>query len=335
MRAATWTTTGTLETTDIAAPPERPGSLFVRPAVVGICGSDLHFFRGQFQPAVGRVPGHEIAGRVVEGDGFAPGQLIAVEPSIGCGRCASCRRGQVPTCDRLRLIGISAPGGMAELLSVPVANAHPLPEGIDEHIGALAEPVAVCVRGINRAEMVAGSRVLVLGSGTIGLISAMLAAPLASEVAVTARYPHQAELAEAFGATRVFQPGSEALRAWVAANPVDLVIETVGGEANTLGEAIELVRGGGTVLPLGVFTVDVPVSARKLVNQEVRVIGSVVYGHTAGQSEFGAAVGLLPRFASQLALLKTATYPLDEANAAFEHALDKSRKTVKISVAVQ
>jgi threonine dehydrogenase-like Zn-dependent dehydrogenase len=109
----------------------------------------------------------------------------------------------------------------------------------------------------------------------------------------------------------------------------------VGGSADTLAEAVNAVRGGGTVLPLGIFTTDVMIPARKLVNQEVRVIGSVVYGHAGHLSEFGAAVGLLGRYDKQLQLLKSASYPLERANDAFEHALDKSRKAVKVSVVVQ
>ena len=334
MRAALWTADRTLALGEKDSPAPATGHVVIRPSVVGICGSDLHFFRGEFAPRVGSTPGHEISGNVIQGGGFAPGTPVAVDPMLVCGLCASCRRGQTPTCDRLRLMGFSAAGGMQEVLVVPAANVHPLPESVGPDIGALAEPVAVCVRALNRADLPLGSRVLVLGSGTIGLVSILLARGSAVEVAATARYPHQAELARAFGASEVFAPGSPELLDWAHANPVDLVIETVGGSADTLAEAVNAVRGGGTVLPLGVFTTDVTVPARKLVNQEVRVIGSVVYGHTGSQSEFGAAVELLPRLAEQLSLLKSATYPLERANEAFEHALDKQRRAVKVSVEV-
>lgn len=332
MRAATWNASGRLDLVEIAAPESPSAEVLVRPLVVGICGSDLHFYRGEFSPAVGGVPGHEIAGVVESGGSLPSGTLVAVEPTLPCGQCPSCRRGQSPACQRLRLMGISAPGGMQELLSAPEANVHPLPEGVDCSIGALSEPLAVCVRAINRAEIPVGARVLVLGSGTIGLLATLLAEELASEVVATARYPHQADLARSFGAAHVFEPDSPELLRWARRNPVDVVIETVGGAAPTLMEAVTAVRPGGTVLALGVFTHDVLLPARKLVNQEVRLIGSVVYGHAGHQSEFGAAVGLLGRCASQLAAVKSATYPLERANEAFEHALDKSRLAVKVSV---
>ena len=335
MRTAAWTPDRTLALAEKDPPALAAGHVLVRPAHVGICGSDLHFFRGEFPPRIGSVPGHEISGYVAEGEGFEAGTPVAIDPALGCGKCPSCRRGQVPTCERLRLMGISAAGGMQEFMVAPAANVHPLPEGVSPELGSLAEPLAVCVRALNRAEAPLGSRVLVLGSGTIGLISTLLAMASAVEVVATARYPHQAEVARAFGASQIFAPGSPELLDWAAANPVDLVIETVGGTADTLSEAINAVRGGGTVLPLGVFTQDVMIPARKLVNQEVRVIGSVVYGHEGGQSEFAAAVQLLPRYAEKLSLLKSAIYPLENANEAFEHALDKGRRGIKVSVAVR
>jgi threonine dehydrogenase-like Zn-dependent dehydrogenase len=334
MRAAAWNNANTLDIVERPVPGPAPGEVLVRTGTVGICGSDLHFYRGEFRGLPGMVPGHEIAGFVESGDGFAPGTPVAVQPTIACGACAACLRGQAPTCARLRLMGISTPGGLQEYLAVPAANVFPLPSGVPPELGALAEPLAVAVRAMNRAQIAQGDRVVILGAGTIGLLTLLLAREVANEVAITARYPHQRDLALALGAGAVFEPGSEALASWAKANPVDAVFESVGGSAPTLSEAVDVVRGGGIVLALGVFTSDVSLPARKLVNQEIRLIGSVVYGHESGQPEFGAAVGKLARYARQLEQLRTSTYPLEEANAAFEHALDKRRGAVKISIEV-
>ena len=334
MRAAAWNAANTLDLVEHPVPERAAGEVLVRAGTVGICGSDLHFYRGEFRGLPGMVPGHEIAGFVESGDAFAPGTAVAVQPTIACRACAACLRGQAPTCAQLRLMGISKPGGLQEYLAVPALNVFPLPPGVSPELGALAEPLAVAVRAMNRAGMAQGDRAVVLGAGTIGLLTLLLAREVANEVAITARYPHQRELALALGADAVFEPGSEALVSWAKANPVDTVFESVGGTAQTLSEAVSIVRGGGTVLALGVFTTDVTLPARKLVNQEVRLIGSVVYGHESGQPEFGAAVGKLARYARQLEQLRTATYGLEEANAAFEHALDKRRGAVKISIEV-
>lgn len=334
MRAVAWNAANTLDLVERPAPEPAAGEVVIRTGTVGICGSDLHFYRGEFRGLPGMVPGHEIAGFVEAGDGFAPGAAVAVQPTIACRACAACLRGQAPACGRLRLMGISTPGGLQEYLAVPAASVFPLPPGVAPELGALAEPLAVAVRAMNRARIAQGDRVVVLGAGTIGLLTLLLAREVANEVAITARYPHQRELALALGADAVFEPGSEGLASWAKANPVDVVFESVGGTAPTLAEAVNMVRAGGTVLALGVFTSDVTLPARKLVNQEVRLIGSVVYGHESGQPEFGAAVGKLGRYAHELDRLRTATYGLDEANAAFAHALDKRRGAVKISIEV-
>lgn len=334
MRAAAWNDDNTLDIIDLPRPVPAAGEVLVRVTSAGICGSDLHFYRGQFRGIPGMVPGHEIAGVVESGEGFAPGTPVAVQPTIPCGACAACRRGQTPVCPDLGMLGISRPGGLQEYIAVPEANVFPLPAGLPPSAGSLAEPLAVAVRALNRAALEPGSRVLVLGAGAIGLVSLVAADETAAEVAITARYPHQHLMALSLGASAVHVPGSPELRAWARTNPIDLVIETVGGNADTLAEAVSVVRPGGTVVALGLFTADVPVSARKIVNQEVRLIGSVLYGHESDRSEFGDAVAMLERHAGKLMELQTHSFPLEQANEAFARALDKRMGPIKVSIEV-
>lgn len=119
---------------------------------------------------------------------------------------------------------------------------------------------------------------------------------------------------------------------------MDVVFESIGGTAGgtapTISEAVNMVRSGGTVLALGVFTTDAPVPARRLVNQEITLLCSVVYGHHSGRPEFATAVAKLARYLPWLERLQSAMYRLDDANAAFEHALDKRRGAVKVSIEV-
>lgn len=110
------------------------------------------------------------------------------------------------------------------------------------------------------------------------------------------------------------------------------VIETVGGTANTLAEGIHSVRPGGIVVALGVFMGEATIPAFKLVNQEIRLAGSLMYGHTSGASEFGAAVALLLRYRPELSQLQTVQFPLGRANDALETALNKTRGTIKATI---
>ncbi|MCC7365049.1 MAG: alcohol dehydrogenase catalytic domain-containing protein [Dehalococcoidia bacterium] len=332
MRAAAWTEDNRLRVTDAPEPVRKPGTTTVRVDACGICGTDLHFFRGELKAMPGSVPGHEMAGTVVESDVHAPGTLVAVEPLVGCGTCAPCRGGWPQRCTAMQLLGISAPGGLQELVLAPDANVYPVPAGTDPRVVSLAEPLAVAVRGVHLAEAPLGSRGLVVGSGTIGLMSLLLLRRTCTAVAATARYPHQKALAEAFGATHVFEPGSAELRAWARQTPPDVVVETVGGHGETLVEALHSVRAGGTVVVLGVFSGRPAIPAFRLVNEEIRVVGSVMYGRAGNHSEFGAAVALLPEVQGQLLQLNQGRFPLEQANEAFEAAVNKQSGYHKVTV---
>jgi len=332
MKAAAWTGPGAVVVEERPEPEPGPGEVLVRVAACGICGTDLHLWRGEFPPGPGISPGHEIAGVVEGGEGFAPGTAVAVDPMLSCLECANCRNAQSSICTNSRLMGISANGGMQQSFTVPRRNVYPLPDGVDPALGSLAEPIAVCVRGIQRAEVPMGARVLVLGAGTIGLMTAMLLRDRAGEVAITGRYPHQREMALKIGASAAFEPNSDDLKAWGRARRPDVVIETVGGNGETLTEAFKTIRAGGTILALGVFPGTATINGFRLVNDEVRLIGSVMYGRAGSMSEYGVGVAELARYKTELPLFQTMKFGLDDTAEAFAAANDKSRLTLKVTV---
>ncbi len=332
MKAVAWSEPRHLVIEDRPEPEPGPGEVLVRMASVGICGTDLHLYRGEFRAEQGITPGHEIAGVVEGGEGFAIGTAVAVDPMLSCLQCADCRDGRSPVCQSAKLLGLTAHGGLQELIAVPAANCIPLPEGLDPALGSLAEPLAVAVRGIHRAEIPMGARVVVLGAGTIGQVTAMLLRDRAGEVAITGRYEHQRDLGLKLGASVAFEPGSAELKAWSRARRPDVVIETVGGGADTLAEAFRLVRPGGTILALGVFTGHTQINGFRLTNDEIRLIGSVMYGRAGSRSEYAIAVNELRRFKAELPLLQTHTFGLADAEKAFETALDKASGAMKVVI---
>ncbi|MBI5947357.1 MAG: alcohol dehydrogenase catalytic domain-containing protein [Chloroflexi bacterium] len=332
MLAAVWNADRTLAVTDLPEPEPGPGETLIRVEACGICGTDLHFFRGELPPRPGLAPGHEFAGTVVSGGQFAPGTPVAVEPIQVCGACSQCRSGNPQRCAALKFIGLGLPGGLQQMVAVPSGSVYALPDGVDPLHGSLAEPLAVAVRGVHLAELPLGARVLVLGGGTIGLMATLLLRDVAAEVAVTARYAQQASLALSLGASAVFEPGSSDLHDWARERRPDAVIETVGGAADTLNEAIMAVRPGGTVVALGVFTGPTAIPAFKLVNQEVRLVGSIIYGRQGDESEFGIAVRRLARYRADLPLLQSHTFALGDVNDAFSTAANKSSGAVKVTI---
>ena len=334
MKAVAWSEPHTVIVEERPEPETGKGEVLVRIAACGICGTDLHLYSGAFTAVKGLSPGHEMTGIIEAGEGFTPGTAVAIDPMLSCLQCADCRNAQSSICQKSKLLGISAHGGMQQLMAVPAANCIALPDGFDPVLGSLAEPLAVAVRGVHRgaAYMPMGSRVLILGAGTIGLMCAMLLRDRVGEVAITARYPHQREAALKVGASAVFEPESADLKAWGRARRPDVVVETVGGSAATLTEAFKVVRAGGTILALGVFTGYTQINGFRLVNEEVNIIGSVMYGRAGSRGDYAVAVSELARYKSDLGVFQTAKFALADASAAFERAADKTQGTLKVTV---
>ncbi|HET9199710.1 MAG TPA: alcohol dehydrogenase catalytic domain-containing protein [Dehalococcoidia bacterium] len=328
----------TIELATVDVPPPNGGWATIRVRNCGICGSDLHFFRGDFPPPTQVVMGHEISGEVVElgegATGLVVGDRVVVEPLVVCRTCRYCTSGEPQLCSERQLMGTAVNGGFSELMSVPAYALHQLPAEVPFHIGALAEPIAVCVHGLRLVDLRKNESVLVLGAGTIGLLSVLVARELgASSVAVTARHEHQASLAQTLGATEVFAPDDRTgLASYAEARSLDVVVETIGGEAGTLADALALVRPGGRISVLGVFTRPVSLHPVQMVLKEARIVGSLTYGSPGGRSDFAIAVDILQRRWRDLEPLITARFPLSQAAAAFEQALDKAHGGVKVTV---
>jgi L-iditol 2-dehydrogenase len=313
-------------------PAPGPGEVLVRVRVCGICGSDLHFYNGAL-PAMPTVSlGHEFAGEVAEvGEGvagFEPGQRVVVEPLKTCRECVYCRTGQHQLCSRRVLLGSFQPGGMAEYIAVPPYTLYPLPEGLDFPLGALVEPTAVAVHGLHLVDLVAGEKVLVMGSGMIGLASVLVARAFgASDVVATYRHEHQGRAALSVGAARVVKDGETG---GLEKEGFDVVVETVGGAAPTLSQALGIVRQGGRVSLLGLFTQPAQVNALGMTLKETRIVGAITYCRPGPHSDFDTAIAILERQADAARSLITHTFPLEDAPKAFATAADKSSGSVKV-----
>lgn len=334
MRQATWTPDG-IELIDREPPPLADGWARLAVTACGICGSDLHVYRGMqagaLPPKAFAVPGHEMAGTVVTGAAGLDDALYAVEPWFNCRHCEFCAQGSSVLCQDAALIGFTAAGGLADLVDAPPRLLHRVPDAVEPELASMAEPWAVAVRAVNRCGAIEmGERVLVLGGGTIGLLCGVAARDRATVVGITCRYPHQAELARSFGLSPI---APDELKAWAAEHRPGRVIETVGGEADTMADAIAAARPGGRIVVVGVFGEPRPGDFRAVVLKELEVVGSIYYGTTGPGSEFGVAVSTMDRVASELRALQTHHFTLDHVAEAFATADDKSSLAVKVTIA--
>ncbi|MBI4573459.1 MAG: zinc-binding alcohol dehydrogenase family protein [candidate division NC10 bacterium] len=165
---------GSFQLAETAVPgAPRPGEALVRVRRVGICGSDLHAFRGK-QPffSYPRIVGHELGVEVVALGGdvshLAAGDRCAVEPYLHCGRCIACRRGKTNCCVALQVLGVHLDGGMRELMTVPAGKLHPSQRLSVDQL-ALIEMLTIGAHAVRRAELEEGECALVVGAGPIGL----------------------------------------------------------------------------------------------------------------------------------------------------------------------
>src|SRR5262245_18986498 len=271
-------------------PRPRPGPDDVVVAVrsCGVCGTDLLWYHGEMMvPQV--CPGHEVAGEVAEVGSavkrLRAGDRVALEGIASCGECRYCQAGIYNCCPAVKVVGITIPGGFADFICLPARHCFPVPAGTDFPTAALSEPLAVAVHGVRIGGLALGQRVLVLGAGTIGLAAVIAArAGGAREVLVTARRPQQRAAALALGADRVLDDANVMSAAQEA--PVDLVVETVGGDAGTLDTAAVACRPGGTICVLGVFTRQPALPAMLVVARELRIQGSFVYNRAGARADF-------------------------------------------------
>jgi 2-desacetyl-2-hydroxyethyl bacteriochlorophyllide A dehydrogenase len=333
MRAAFIAGKEAVEVREVETPKPGPGEVLVRVRSCGICGTDLHFYGGAFPMMPGVSPGHEFAGEVAEvGEGvtkFAAGERVAVEPIVSCRACDYCNSGRYHICHKHALIGTQLTGALAEYIVVPAYTLYRLPDGIDFELAALTEPLAVCLHGLHLVDVRAGERVLVIGSGTIGLLSTLAAAAAGAEVIATYRHDHQGEAALALGASRVVRDGETA---GLEKQSVDVVVETIGGNAPTLHQALGIVRPGGRINVLGVFTQPQQINALGLVLKDVRMAGGITYCRPGMHSDFDVALSTLRTHGERARALITHRFPLSDAARAFATAADKSTRSLKVQV---
>jgi threonine dehydrogenase-like Zn-dependent dehydrogenase len=329
MRRAVWSADG-LEVVDGEPGPLEPGWVRLQVEACGICGSDLHFWHGHLRRPLGTSPGHELVGTVVDGPADLADLRYAVSPNVTCGVCDFCRRGRTNLCGRGGPgLGLGRDGGLADLVDAPLANLAPIPDGVDAVTASLTEPLAVTVRGVGLARVEPDSTVLVLGAGTIGLCAALVARDRAREVAIAARHPHQRAAAERLGVTVL---GEDDVVEWGKAHRPDVVIESVGGTAGTLDDAIRVVGRGGRIVILGTFSAPRPVDLQRLMMKEVGLLGSFCYGSGDREAEFTTAARLTGRWQDELAALTTHQFPLDEVADAFRTADDKATGAIKVTL---
>ena len=327
-----------LEVVERDIPDPKQGQVQISVGSAGICGSDLHFYRGDFPARAGITPGHEFAGTVsavgADVSSIKEGDIVGVEPLLRCGICSFCVSGDYHVCGERGLVGENEDGGMSDLANVPANTVFKAPSGVDPELGALAEPLACSVHGYHKVGLRGHETVFIVGAGTIGLTAILAARANGSRVIVLARHPHQQEAAKRLGADEVIgedELGVERMKELTRLQAIDVSVETVGGQGDTLIQAQRLVRPKGRLLVLGVFSVPtVHINPLHLALKEVEIVGSMTYSSSEGRADYAVALDVISDYAEAARSLVTHRYGLNEVNAAFTTALDKSSESLKV-----
>lgn len=269
-------------------PHPGPGEVVIRVKRVGICGTDLHIYAGDFLSGYPLIPGHEFAGQIEDTGpgvaGFSHGDRVAADPTLVCGRCAYCLSGRSNHCEHWGAIGDTTDGAMAEFVKVPAENVVRLPDHLSFEEGAFIEPIACVVHAMRQLQLQAGQSVLLFGAGSMGqLLVQALAHAGAGELAVVDVSAAKLDLALSHGATTGIpaQEAEKALSHRTKHRGFDVVVDVTGIPAVIQNEFRHLAPKG-THLQFGVAPTDasVPVKPFDIYHMDWRLIGSMAINRT-------------------------------------------------------
>jgi threonine dehydrogenase-like Zn-dependent dehydrogenase len=313
MRAARLDDDGEFRVADVPAPSLDADQVLIDVAACGICGTDIHLRRAGLV-GHGAVMGHECAGTVAalgeEVTGWQEGDRVAVMPYQPCGTCAHCLRGRPQLCAEQFRTGLGLgprPGALAEQVAVWAGQLYALPHNVPTLSGALAEPLAVGMHGVDRSGIAPGGHAVVMGGGSIGVMTAYaLRARGIDDVVVSEPSSQRRSMLGELGFTAVAP--KEVGR---HADDPEVVFDTTGVGA-ALADATWLVRPGGTVLLLGVVEQPTELVPAHWLLREIEIRTALAYGDS-----FPDAVSALGEGCIDLEALSASTMALEDTEEAF------------------
>jgi L-iditol 2-dehydrogenase len=286
MLQSVMTQPGKIEFREIEKPKIGPDEILMQTKRIGVCGSDIHVFHG-LHPYTSYpvVQGHEVSGVIAavgeNVEGLSVGDKITFTPQVTCGECFPCQHGMYHICETLKVMGFQTDGSGQEYFPLPAWNAIKLSTDFPLDYGALVEPISVAVHALQRGGDVRGKKVLVLGAGTIGNLTAQTAKALGAEsVMITDISEYKLEKAKVCGIDFVINSAEDDLTQAVATHfgptKADMILECVGVQ-QTVDQAIENARKGTTIVIVGVFGEKPTVDLGLVQDRELSLVGTLMY----------------------------------------------------------
>lgn len=313
-----------LTVSEIPVPKAAADEVLVRVAAVGVCGSDVHYYRhgriGDFVVEKPLVLGHEVSGTIAavgeSVDASRLGERVAIEPQRPCRVCRQCKAGRYNLCPDMQFYATPpVDGAFTGYVAIQADFAHPIPDELSDEAAALLEPLSVAITAMRKARIVPGSRVLIAGAGPIGIICVQAARAFgATEVIVSDPVPDRRDRAIRYGATSAVDP--------VAQDLIDLDLQ-VDAFVDASGAPVAVDAGIRSVGPAGIAvlvglghsTMTLPVE--HIQNLEIMVTGIFRYTDT-----WPLAAELVATGQVELDSLVTGRFGLEEVADALEADTD-------------
>jgi L-iditol 2-dehydrogenase len=333
------TSPGVIEFRDVPAPEPGPGQVLLRIKRIGVCGSDIHVYHGKHAlTPYPVVQGHEVSG-IVEKlgagvKGLKAGDPVTFQPQVTCGVCYPCTHGAYHICDNLRVMGFQTTGAGSELFALDARSVLKLPAGTSFDHGAMVEPTAVGVHAVARGGGVNGKKVLILGAGPIGNLTAQVARGLgAAAVMITDVSDFRLALARECGAGFVVNTAREDLsgriRESFGEGKADLILECVGA-GPTISQAVSVARKGTDIVVVGVFGEKPQVDMGTVQDRELRLIGALMYQ----EPDWKKAIELIGAGKVNLQPLVTDHFDFADYKKAYEYIDANRERAMKVMITV-
>lgn len=318
--------------TDIPVPTMGDDDVLMQIKSVGICGTDLHIYRGGMKVPPGTIPGHEFSGVVVKigknVHNVKVGERVVAEHVVTCGKCEYCKAGKPNLCGHREIIGVQRPGALGEYVSVPAELVYTIPDAMTYDEAALIEPLSIAVYAARESGYLLNKRIAIIGQGPIGLLlDQVLSAGGALVTGIDIRDSALRFAKKMKWAHHTINSKTNSLKKRMndikSPDGFDIVYEVVGIE-QTAEMALEITRRDGSVYLLGVFSSPSKINMMEIVKKELNVHGSWTCAFS-----FPDSIDLVAREKVDLRSLITHTYPIRDGARAFAEANTYSQHRIK------
>jgi len=336
VKAALLTAPYQINLQEMEKPRLSSGEVLIKVQCVGVCGSDVHTYKGTHpfrKPPV--ILGDEMAGEIVDvGEDvtlFKKGDRVTAEPQTYCHECFACYRGYYNLCTNKTILGTTPwPGAFGEYVAIPEDKVFRLPDGLSFEKGALIEPFAVAIHAAEMAQIRLGDSVLIMGSGTIGLATLVaLREAGAARIIATDVEDFNLSKARELGAWATVNVRKESLEEKVKERTkgagVDVAVIAM-HVPSLIDESLRFVRKKGRVVLVAIFDEEATIDPFKIVFTEVEVVGSWVY---TGR-EFQTVIDLMSQNRIEAGLFITHRWPIERVREALDLVDKKTEDVLKV-----